>query len=212
MNILSVRGDVMRNCGRRIVSTAKKPWVGWSRLITLLVFFGFGILVGFLFSLYIRPTSLLSDFLCEYCEALKNDELRISLFFALWDCIKWPFLIVLLSPTILGLAGIPLLFAIRGFLLTFSICTFSRLLGGEGLALAAAMFSVTTLLVLPAMFILGCDCLQASARHLPNLPQAGTKIFHVETYLVCAGILMVSATFQWLVIPSALSELCKILF
>ena len=42
-----------------------------------------------------------------------------------WSTIRWPLLALLLGFTALGLLGLPILFAARGFLLAFSIASFA---------------------------------------------------------------------------------------
>ena len=63
-----------------------------------------------------------------------------------WDTVRWPLLALLLGFTALGLLGLPLLFAVRGFLLAFSIASFVRLFGGAGCLLALLVFGVQGLL------------------------------------------------------------------
>lgn len=55
---------------------------------------------------------------------------------SMWECIRWPLLALLLGFTALGLLGLPVLFAVRGFLLAFSIASFVRVLGSAGCLLA----------------------------------------------------------------------------
>ena len=49
-----------------------------------------------------------------------------------WSTIRWPVFAVLMGFTGLGLLGIPVLFSIRGFLLSFAITSFVRMFGGVG--------------------------------------------------------------------------------
>lgn len=54
-----------------------------------------------------------------------------------------------------GSAGPALLFAVRGFLLAFSIASFVRLFGGTGCLLALLVFGVGGAFSVPALFVLG---------------------------------------------------------
>ena len=71
-----------------------------------------------------------------------------------WDTVRWPLLALLLGFTALGLLGLPLLFAVRGFLLAFSIASFVRLFGGAGCLLALLVFGVSGALSVPVLFVL----------------------------------------------------------
>ncbi|MEG2119195.1 MAG: hypothetical protein RRY53_02470 [Pseudoflavonifractor sp.] len=80
----------------------------------------------------------------------------------LWSVMRWPLFTVVLSFTALGLIGIPVLFCARGFLLSFAIASFVRMLGGTGGLLALAVFGVSGVLSIPALFVLGVQGLSAS--------------------------------------------------
>ena len=79
-----------------------------------------------------------------------------------WDTVRWPLLALLLGFTALGLLGLPLLFAVRGFLLAFSIASFVRLFGGVGCLLALLVFGVSGALSVPVLFVLGVQGLLAA--------------------------------------------------
>lgn len=79
-----------------------------------------------------------------------------------WDTVRWPLLALLLGFTALGLLGLPLLFAVRGFLLAFSIASFVRLFGGAGCLLALLVFGVSGALSVPVLFVLGVQGLLAA--------------------------------------------------
>ena len=72
-----------------------------------------------------------------------------------WDTVRWPLLALLLGFTALGLLGLPLLFAVRGFLLAFSIASFVRLFGGVGclLVFGPDNFILPTLLISVAVLM-----------------------------------------------------------
>ena len=72
-----------------------------------------------------------------------------------WETLRWPLLALLLGFTALGLLALPLLFAVRGFLLAFSIASFVRLFGGTGCLLALLVFGVGGAFSVPALFVLG---------------------------------------------------------
>ena len=82
-----------------------------------------------------------------------------------WSTVRWPLFAALMGFTALGMLGIPLLFSIRGFLLSFAITSFVRMFGGAGGVLAFLTFGVTGLVSIPVLFVLGVQSL-AAARHL----------------------------------------------
>lgn len=80
----------------------------------------------------------------------------------LWDILRWPGLALLLGFTALGVLGLPLLFAVRGFLLAFSIAAFVQMFGSAGCLLAFLVFGVSGGLSIPALFVLGVQSLNAA--------------------------------------------------
>ena len=184
----------------------------WPSLLVLFVCFLIGLIAGFIFVLYFLPDGALSDYLIEYCALLKTGSANISLAAAFKDCFFWPALIALLSATSLCLVGLPILFVIRGFLLSFAGCALVRVFSGEGVVLGAVLFSVPALIVIPVMFVLGCIGLSSAMRKLPNASPVTAKPIGLGVYLVCSGILFISAAVQKAVIPAALSSVCNLLF
>lgn len=184
-------------------------WSGWPHLTVLLISFFVGVLGGTVFAFFLDPSAELLGYLREYCFLLAQGQLRVSFFSVLWDCVRWPLLTAVLGITALGIIGIPVLFVIRGFLLSFSSTTFGLLLGPRGIALTAVLFASSALLILPTLFILGCDRLRAACLHLPNAIPASGKQYRLEIWLVCIGVLAVSVAVQWTVIPAVLRAICS---
>lgn len=82
----------------------------------------------------------------------------------LWDLLRWPLLTLLLGFTALGVLGLPLLFAVRGFLLAFSIAAFVQIFGSAGCLLAFLIFGIGGAISVPALFVLGTQSLTASRK------------------------------------------------
>lgn len=195
--------------GKRRIQRSRGLWSGWPYLTVLLISFSVGVLAGAGFAFFLEPSSELAEYLREYCAALSLGELRAPFVSVLWDCVRWPLLLAVLGLTVLGIVGIPALFLVRGFLMAFSTCTFGVLLGLRGAAVAAALFAVTALLGLPALFMLGCGALRGVCLRLPGAVPATGKTFRLEAVLICTGVLAVSAAIQWTVTPAVLSEVCS---
>lgn len=73
----------------------------------------------------------------------------------LWDVFRYPAAVWALGFTALGLVGIPAVFAVRGFFLSFAISSFVRMFGGYGLMLAAVVFGIPSAFSIPVLFVLG---------------------------------------------------------
>ena len=82
----------------------------------------------------------------------------------MWEVLRWPVLTVGLGFTALGVLGIPILFSVRGFLLSFAVSSFVRMFGSEGCFAAALIFGVSGAVSIPALFVLGVQGLTASVR------------------------------------------------
>ena len=82
----------------------------------------------------------------------------------LWATLRWPLLALVLGFTALGVLGLPLLFAVRGFLLAYSVAAFVRAFGSAGCLTAFLIFGVSGCLAVPALFVLGTQGLAASLR------------------------------------------------
>ena len=184
-------------------------WSGWPYLTVLLVSFFVGVLGGIALAFFVDPGTGFSNYLRQYCVTLSEGRPHVSFFAAAWDCVRWPLLTAVLGLMAPGVVGIPVLFVVRGFLLSFSIATFGRLLGPQGITVAAALFAVLLLFVLPTLFVLGCNGLRAACLHLPNAVPTPGKQYRLETWLICIGVLAVSAAVQWTVIPVVLRSACS---
>lgn len=133
-----------------------------SSLICLAVCFGLGSLLGCFFAgaLGLEAQAHLLDYLNGYFTVLRDGEVILpSLFSTARELCRWPLLTIFWGFTALGVIGIPAVFAVRGFLFSYSVSVFVRLFGSPGLLIALAIFGVSGLLVLPALFILGVDSL-----------------------------------------------------
>ena len=128
----------------------------------------------------------------------------------LWECVRWHLLVFVLGFTSLGLLFLPVVFALRGFLMAFSIGTFVHLFGGAGCLLALAVFGVTGAVSLPALFVLGVQGM-AAARALASrfLGESRRTLPYGRTYFlrcaVCAGALCVCFFLESTAVPALVS-------
>lgn len=131
-------------------------------LVCLTVCFAVGAVAGCLFAGALGEASQvrLTAYLRDYLTALRDGDVILpSLFSTVWELSRWPLLAFLLGFTALGVPGLPAVFLVRGFLMSYSAAVFVRLFGGAGLLAALGAFGVSGLFSLPALFILGVDAL-----------------------------------------------------
>lgn len=136
-----------------------------SELFFLSMCFSIGITMGCLLASYLgeNAQSHLSTYLDSYFTVLRDGKMILpSLFSTVWEFCRWPLLVFLFGFTVLGVIVLPLIFFVRGFLLSFSVAVFVRLFGSSGLLAALAIFGVSSFLVVPALFLLGIGALQTS--------------------------------------------------
>lgn len=139
-----------------------------------------------------------------------------ALFPLLWEVLRWPLFTVLLGFTALGLVGIPVLFSMRGFLLSFAIASFSRMFGGGGGLLAAAVFGVSGLFSIPALFVLGVQgfgsarCLAGRALGEGRGHSAVGRAYFLRCG-VCAVALCVCVLLEYLAVPAIVAGIAGFL-
>lgn len=129
-----------------------------------------------------------------------------------WETLRWPLLALLLGFTALGLLALPLLFAVRGFLLAFSIASFVRLFGGTGCLLALLVFGVGGAFSVPALFVLGVQSFM-TARTLAGRVWGESKAapLYGRAYWLrcggCAAALCVCMLLDGFAVPALVSGL-----
>lgn len=99
----------------------------------------------------------LSDFLTAYLKLAQDGSAAAGFWAVMWEQFRFPLAAFVLGVTAVGVAGLPVLFAVRGFLFSFSVACFCRLFGGAGLIPALFLFGLPALLWTPALFVLGAQ-------------------------------------------------------
>lgn len=134
----------------------------------------------------------------------------------LWEAVRWHALVFVLGFTSLGLLFLPVVFALRGFLLAFAIGVFVHLFGGAGAVLAMAVFGVTGAVSLPALFVLGVQGMGAS-RALASrfLGESRRTLPYGRVYFLrcaaCAGALCVCVLLESAAVPELVSGAAGVL-
>lgn len=98
----------------------------------------------------------LMTYIQGYMTAAQTGAMRApGLALVIWETLRWPALATLFGCTALGVLGIPVLFAARGFFLSFAITAFVRMFGSVGGVAAFFAFGITGMIAIPALFVLG---------------------------------------------------------
>ncbi|MBO5340162.1 MAG: stage II sporulation protein M [Oscillospiraceae bacterium] len=159
---------------------------------------------------------VLAEYLRNYLDALERDGALLRYFPILWQTIRFPLAVFLLGLTALGIVALPVLFAVRGFAFSYAVSVLFRLLGGRGLLLAAALFGVSAVLWMPALFELGVQGLLASYSLFRRVggdgryPLCYSGKFFVRSG-ICAAALALCAGVEYFVIPLFLRMIAGVL-
>jgi hypothetical protein len=129
-----------------------------------------------------------------------------------WEVARWPLLTLLLGFTALGVVGIPVLFAVRGFLFSFAVASFIRMFGAAGGALAFLVFGFTGLLAVPVLFVLGVQGLMASFTLTDQALIKGKRSpLYGRVYFfrcaICTGVLALCVLLEYIAIPALMSTM-----
>ena len=134
----------------------------------------------------------------------------------LWDLLRWPLLALLLGFTALGVLGLPLLFAARGFFLAFSISAFVQMFGSAGCLLAFLLFGIGGGISISALFVLGVQSMTAS-RCLASrfLGEGKAPSPYGKAYFLrwggCAAALCVCLCLERFAVPAFISGLAGVI-
>jgi len=142
----------------------------------------------------------------EYMVFFAAGEAKPALGMVLWKVLRLPLSVFLLGFTFLGLFGIPVLFLIRGFLLSFAVSSFYHLFGIAGGVPAFILFGLSALVWLPVLLHLGIRGMLASYSWLRRGVGDGRQIWKYDTgFIVCFGMWVAAFCFavllEYLVVP-----------
>ena len=133
-----------------------------------------------------------------------------------WEASRFLLLAALLGFTALGVAGMPVLFLVRGFLLSFSVTCFVSMFGGEGGLLAFLLLGLSGVATIPPLFLLGVQGMAASRRLLGRClgGQRDGPIYSKRYFIRwggCAAVVVLCVLFDLFAAP-ALLQLASGLF
>lgn len=141
---------------KRIIKVLDLPSSGSNLvLFVLAAVFLIGCFAGCIFASQVDDigNSAMSNYINGYLSQL-NDK-NVNSIMLLWSTVQWPLLLLIFSLTPVGLIGIPVIFLLRGFLLSFAVSAFCRAYDVHGLLLSFIALGITGLLHIPVLFTCG---------------------------------------------------------
>ena len=144
---------------------------------------------------------MLNDYITGFLSIFTNDTSpKLSLFSSLANNFKYQLIALFLGFSVIGVFLLPILSAVRGFFLSFSVAAIIRLLGSKGILLTLALFGVNTLITVPCFFIISVSAFSASlyllrlvfSKNLKNTVSPFSSRFFINCG-ICLIMLIISA-------------------
>ncbi len=180
---------------------------------TLFVLGGFG---GCLAAGFVNGESgaALGEYLKAYLNLARDGTAQIGPGAIVWGQIRFPLAVLLFSFTAFGVACIPAVFFIRGFLFSFSVACFFRLFGWSGAVPAALLFGVPALLWTPAFFVLGMQGMVGAHDMLrrgwgEGCTPAFLRAHYWRRCILCVLALVACAVLEYLAIPPLIGSAAR---
>lgn len=198
------RLHMVRPVGGKIQKSIQHPYLFLCALFLL------GALLGSVFSMLGGNHPQLAEELKRYFQASAQGEVPVSSLWGLiWEAVCWPLLMLLLSFGPPGVVGIPCVFLVRGFLLSYACTSFVAMYGWVGLGWNALFFGAPALVLVPIILCIGhwafsnaCKTYISRESTVMALPSGST--------LVCCGILMaIFIVLQGHLLPAWIPGLCQ---
>jgi len=182
---------------------------GAPALIVTATFFTLGGLAGCLLAFQVQGegAEALASYLDQFFHSLGQGALiSPALPSLLWRTLRWPLAAFLLGFTALGLLAVPVLDALRGFFLAFSIASFARAYGMAGLRAAFVLLGVTALVAVPVLLLLSAQSFSAALNLAARGGGQGRRDlpYHRDYFLrsgVCAAAMGVCVLLERYLIP-----------
>lgn len=157
----------------------------------------------------------LSSYLADYLTLAQEGALSGGLWPLLWEHLKYFLAALVLSVTALGVIGLPLLFAVRGFAFSFSVACFCLVFGGRGLFPALVLFGLSAVLWAPALFLMGVPGLLCAQRMLRRvLGESGGGVSPgwsgLSRAAVCIGLSIAAGLLEYWVTPVLLQTAARL--
>lgn len=185
--------------GKRICKSWSLPGGCWIAGAFLGLCFIGGGLLGCLFFRVCGESGgqALAAYLRDYLQLSLNAGVSQGFWAAFWSESRYGLMALLLWWTSFGVVGYPFIFALRGFLLSFSVGAFIRVFGLSGALPGFVMFLLPALCWGPALFLLS----------IRGFSRVGRTLSHVEGTFAGLG----SAELRTLGLAFVLFFLCGVL-
>jgi len=186
-------------------------------LILLSTLFLAGSMIGCVMAGLVRdPSGALLGYVRSCVELLARDGAVSHFPSVLWDTLRFPLAAVLLGFTALGVAGLPILFAVRGFLLCYAVSVFYRIFGLIGLLFGVILFGFSALIWMPVLFHLGVRGVLGSYGLFRRAMGDGRFPLRSNgSFLICCGacaaLLCLCALLECLAVPVLLQRVSGML-
>lgn len=174
---------------------------GTPALVVTTTFFALGGLAGSFLALWSTGSGMdaMADYLEQFLMSAQEGTLQSpALLELVWRALRWPLAAFVLGFTGLGLWGIPIVTALRGFYLAFSIAAFAQAYGRGGLVTAFFLLGVPALTCVPAFLLLATQSFSAACSLAGQTGGRRDPPYHRDYFFrcgvcaaaVCAGLFM----------------------
>ena len=158
----------------------------------------------------------LGGYLTGYLTLAWEDGLPRRVMPLLWGQAKYLLAVLVLGLTALGLAGVPILFGLRGFFFSFSAACFCRVFGRRGLLPAFFLFGLPALLWVPALFLSGVPGLLSAWQLLRRAQGEGRGSVPLNGAWwgragLCAGLTLAAGLLEFWAVPIFLRAAARVI-
>lgn len=180
------------------------------QLLLLCLCIVFGAVIGFFVQKTVSPehNAELCDYLRQYADRSANTEGTVVSFLRVAAVyFRYPVLAFCFGFCTIGIYLLPLLCAVQGFFLAYSVCCFASAMGRTGIYLAFTAFGLRVLLTLPCLLLLALQAfrnaraLSGTVRrknaHAKNLPTAS----YIMPLGTCAVVLLIGTVLEVVFLP-----------
>lgn len=144
-------------------------------------------------------------------QVLQNSS-TVSVWKSLWNHGKFHVLILLCASSVLGVAAVPVLTIVRGYLISCSAALFYTSYPQDGFLLVLVVLGIPGLLTIPSFFMLAVDALLSSRRLLSlstGIPKSISPTTVMRKTVFCFFFLSVAVMLEQTLVPLLLQKICE---
>ena len=179
--------------------------------VILSVAFLFGCFLGAIWAAGLdgERAGQLRSYMSEYLAMAEQTGVTASFGSILWSHFRWCLYLLLFGLSTFGILWLPVLFGLRGFLLTFAVGCFLRVYGGTGIVPGLLLLGLPSLLWIPAMWIMTTQMMECCFLRLGSKIRAGQSASGIQrnftTVLGMSFLLMLLCVFlEYWILPGLL--------